>query len=318
MTNGTPYYLYYPTYLNTGAGPNANAFTWNGPFKAGGVSVYVNTKQKTEPLETSGNSITFNRSGIWIFDDNTDHTTYAGYIWVNTSTVYTIESISDFNYESSGSVTVTVNIGTDTGCMIDIIRPDNSTLYHKWRATGISNAIGIEEANFSAAGDYTVRAYRDLDLQDDMYLYADAGPYNSTYGSTIAATDYTYATMGPWDPPEKNATEITFTVTTGKPIITLTNTSIYWGYKARIDINVTDADGVGLDITPNPIVLKYGSKYIPFSAYITNLGLGNYSIEIPRFNEGLGWADLATGVGTGNVNGTWKVVFGYDSNGDLA
>jgi hypothetical protein len=317
MTNGTKYYLYYPTYLNTGAGPNANAFSWNGPFKVG-VNAYVDTKAKSELMEPSGTDITFNRSGIWIFDDDTDHTTYAGYIWVNTSTVYTIQSVSDFNYDSSGSLTVTVNTGSDTGCMIDIIGPDNSTVYHKWRATGITNAIGIEEANFSMAGDYTVKAYRDFDLQDDIYLYADEGgaSYSSTYGSTITATGYTYATIGPWDPPEKNATEITFTVSTGKPIITLTNTSLYWGYKAEIDINVTDADGVGLDITPNPIILKYGSKYVPFSGYITNLGDGNYTIQIPRFNEGIGWADLATGVGTGNVNGTWKVVFGYDVNGD--
>ena len=322
MTNGTNYYLYYPNYKNTGTGPNANTFTWAGPFNVG-VNAYVNTKTKSAPLNPTGTAITFNRSGMWIFDNDANHSTYAGYIWVNTSAVYSIQSVSDFSYGSGGSLTVTVNTGNDTGCMIAIMRPDNSTMYHKWRSTGVSDSIKIETANFTVAGDYTVKAYRDVDLQDSMYLYPDenGANYSKYYGSDFSGefpsvTGYTYATIGPWDPPEKNATEQTFTVTTGKPNILLTNsTGIYWGFEARIDINVTDNEGAGIDVT-DPIILKFGSKYVDFSTYITNLGLGNYTIEIPRFDDGDGWSDLATALGNNNVNGTWKVVFGYDSNDD--
>ncbi|VVB60457.1 putative ABC transporter ATP-binding protein [uncultured archaeon] len=94
-----------------------------------------------------------------------------------------------------------------------------------------------------------MRAYRDFDLQDDMYLYADAGPYNSTYGSTIILGTYTYATIGPWDPPEKNATEKTFTVTTkmnNPPVFgtpSPTNESIENALNPTWNILITDSEG---------------------------------------------------------------------------
>jgi hypothetical protein len=95
----------------------------------------------------------------------------------------------------------------------------------------------------------------------------------------------------------------------------LTNTTIFWGFEARIDINVTNATGAGLDYADS-IVLKYGSKYVPFSAYITNIGDGNYTLELGRFDEDTAWGDLATALGDDNVNGTWRIVFGYDANAD--
>jgi hypothetical protein len=315
-----PFYLYYPDYLNTGAGPNADTFSWMGPFKVGGVSASITTKEDNAALNPTGVSITFNRSGIWIFDSDSSHdpadpATYAGYIWVNTSTVYTIGSIADFKYGDEGSITVTVDTGDDTGCMIDVIRPDDTTVYHKWRATGVSDAIQIDQDNFTIAGDYKVAAYRDFD-GEDIYLYPDEGGagYNANYGQGITATNYDWADVGPWDPPEKNASEMTFTVLTGKPNIVLTNTTLYWGYEARIDVNVTDTDGAGID-HDYAVMLKFGSTYVNFSEYITNLGDGNYCITIPRFDAGNGWRDLAIAVGN-NVNGTWRVVFGYDRNGD--
>ena len=317
LWNGTgPYYLYYPTYRSTGTSGYATEFTWDGAYQVGGYQVRVNGKSNKEIVYTGGQSISFNRSGMWIFDSDTNHATYEGYIWVNTSTAYTISNIADFNYESSGSITITVNTGSDTGCMIAVVDPDNATVYHKWRANGISEAIDIDNVNFSIAGDYRVLAYRDFDAQNNIYYYNDEGGrfYNDTYGKgLVGVTGYNYTNIGPWDPPEKNATEITFTVSTGKPIITLTNTSIYWGFDAQIDINVTDSEGIGLNFTPNPIILKYGSKYVPFNNYTTNLGNGNYSIKLDRL--GAAWAALVAGVGK-NVNGTWKVVFGYDPNGD--
>jgi hypothetical protein len=336
-TGTGPFYLYFPTYTSGGTGGNANEFNWNGPYMVSGYPAQVTTAgEDSTPIYTGGASISFNRSGMWIFDSDSAHTgddptTYAGYIWVNTSTKYTIDSVASFDYGSEGSVTITVNTLNDTGCMIAIMGPDNSTIYHKWRTTGVSEAIGKD--NFTMAGDYTVKAYKDLDAQNSTYFYPDeyyipggvTENYSYWYGSDYTTNFpshplttgdiYDYAHMGPWDPPEKNATEITFTVDTGKPTIVLTNTSFYWGFEMRIDINVTDADGNGIDVA-NPIMLKFGSKYVDFSAYITNLGDGNYSLEIPRFDDGPGWTDLATALGNPQVNGTWRIVFGYDANGD--
>ncbi len=93
--------------------------------------------------------------------------------------------------------------------------------------------------------------------------------------------------MGPWDPPEKNADDVTFTVSTGEPIITLTNTTIYWGFNTRIDVNVTDGQGNGINVDKEAIDLKKANTIL-ISAYINNTGSGNYSIEIPR------WTDLTT------------------------
>jgi hypothetical protein len=125
--------------------------------------------------------------------------------------------------------------------------------------------------------------------------------------------------MGPWDPPEKNATEITFTVNTGEPTIALTNTTIYWGFNTRIDINVTDGEGNGINVDKEAIRLKKGQYYTDL-AYINNTGSGNYSIEIPRWVSGTtrGWYNLTLPwdkIGN-NTNGTWRVVFGYDDNVD--
>jgi hypothetical protein len=342
-------YLYYPIYRSGGTGGNANEFTWAGPFVVGISSAKLTriVGDKNLTLDTGGLPITFNRSGMWIFDNNAHHqgddnTTYAGYLWVNTSTKYSIESVSDINYGATGSVTITVNTANDTGCMIAIMAPDNSTVYHKWRATGVTEAIEIE-GNFTLAGDYTVKAYRDLDAQNSTYFYPDENNdnfsmyYGSDYSSTFPAHPatngdiYSYADMGPWDPPEKNATEITFTVNSGEPIITLTNTSIYWGFETRIDVNITDSQGNG--IMPyatagahQVIKLKKGSTYY-HDAIINNTHItegqreGNYSIYIPRWfaTQGRGWTNLTDWISSGgtvkgnSTNGTWKVVFGYDA-----
>jgi hypothetical protein len=314
LWSGTgPFYLYYPNYLNTGAGPYADTFSWMGPYVVGVKSVSVTTKANSATLDTGGSAITFNRSGIWIFDNNGNHDDgYAGYIWVNTSTVYSIDSIPDFSYDSTGSLTITVNTGDDTGCMIDIVKPNNTTLYHKWRATGVSDAIKIEPANFSIAGDYTVRAYRDFDGAS-IYLYQDelgTTSYNASYGEGITADNYTWSDLGPWDPPEKNATEQTFTVNTGKPNIVLTNTTVYWGFQTRIDVNVTNSEGNGLDVNKESIMLKHSNMWYDYEdVWINNTGNGNYSIEIPRLSQN--WTNIGP-----QANGTWKVYFINDTNKD--
>ncbi len=318
------YYLYYPIYTSSGAGPNADSFSWGGPYKVGGASVkVVSTQGNTDALDTSGTSISFNRSGMWIFDNNsahnaTDSTTYGGYIWVNSSTEYVISSVADVLYNSSGSKTITVDTGDDVGCMISIVAPDNTTVYHKWRATSTSEAIGIK-GNFSIVGDYRVLAYRDLDEQTSTYLYQDGETnyeaYNSSYGSGgsfPADATYNYANQGPFDPPEKNATEATFTVNTGEPNIVLTNDSnIDWGFALKMEVNVTDDDGAG--IPGGTVRLKNSTAYIANGTYskiwINDTLDGNYTIEIPRYAGGANdWAHIN--------NGTWRVVFSMDINSD--
>jgi len=228
-----PFYLYYPTYRSGGTGGNANEFTWDGPYQVAGFSVRVTGIGTSEIIDTGGAPISFNRSGMWIFDEDATHagndnTSYAGYLWVNTSTKYSIEDVPDFSYGSTGGITITVNTANDTGCMIAIMNPDNHTIYHKWRTTGMTEPIGKD--NFTSVGTYTVKAYRDFDAQNGTYYYPneyfDAGGitenYSQYYGSgysghfplhpSTTPEYYDYTDVGPWDSPEKNATTVTFTV----------------------------------------------------------------------------------------------------------
>jgi hypothetical protein len=351
-TGTGPWYLYYPTYT-CGSNGSAYKFTWNGPFNVDtGGSYYPvrvpNTVANSVALDIASVAagITFNRSGMWIFDTlGSTHygnvtSTYAGYLWVNTSTNYSIESVTDFAFGTSGYKTFTVNTGSDTYCMIDILAPDNTTLYHKWRpaTTGEMKISG----NFTQAGEYTIKAYTDKDTQNSTYFYPDekGQNYSYTYGSDYTTKfpngvltlgdRYSYANMGPWDPPERNATEMKFTVTTGEPIITITNSTVYWGDKVRIDINVTDGSGNGINVTSphSAIILKKGNMYYS-AVYINNTakapGLqrpGNYSLEINRFNTSNthnGWKNLTDwashAINGNNTNGTWRIVFGYDKAG---
>lgn len=321
--NGT-YYLYYPNYWSISPGTAQN-FSWDGPFEVNDYSVRVEATQAgvvnsdtLDELNTGGSSISFARAGMWIFSDD-GGITPAGYLWINTSTVYSISSITDITYGSDEEVSITVTEdGNNVPCVIAVLDPDNNTIYQAYS----QGTATLDQGYFEYAGEYTVRAYRDLDKYAVYYYYSDenGSAYDALYGSDYSgvfppATDYDYGTVGPWDPPEKNATEKTFNVKTAKPVITLTNTTLYWGFDARIDVNVTDDEGAGLDYD-NSIMLKYGSQYVNFSDYITNLGDGDYSIVIPRFDEGTGWSDLSAALGDPNVNGTWRVVFGYDANGD--
>lgn len=320
------YYLYYPNYWCVSPGIASN-FSWDGPYEVEGFFVQVTATQAgvlnsdtLNTLNTGGEAITFSRAGMWIFDDDGVYP-YAGYLWVNTSTELSVGSIPDIAYATDAEVEITVTeSGSTVPCIIAVLDPDNNTVYQQYT----QGTATLDSSYFEYAGDYTVRAYRDLDKYGVYYYYVDEddNAYDNRYGSDYSgafpigdAQGYNYSIVGPWDPPEKNASEKTFTVKTAKPIITLTNTTLYWGFDSRIDINVTNSTGVGLDF-PYPIMLKYGSHYVNFSTYVTNLGDGDYYISFPRWDEGTGWSDLAAGLGDNNVNGTWRVVFGYDDNGD--
>ena len=66
------YYLYYPTYrCSTGAGRPAVDFDWTGIFlNDQGDQVFIDaTGDDADVLDTNNRAITFNRSGMWIFDD---------------------------------------------------------------------------------------------------------------------------------------------------------------------------------------------------------------------------------------------------------
>ena len=369
------HYLWYPVYENlvTTGDRSASTFTWEGPYEVNGYPVRVTATGGTaDVLDTGGAAITFNRSGMYIFDDlvsthlGNDPSTYNGSIWVNTSTNYSISSIDDIRFNdtsASVSIAVTDYLGDGVPCTISVIAPDSTTAWHGYRTTG-AKTLGV--TNFTMAGIYTVQAYRDTDYDGStgIYTYPDGetnyeayntsnlsvagdfvatgkGPNFPTGGTNDPTTGgdvYNFSNLGPWDPPEYNATPVTFEVLPGVPTITLTNaTPVYWGFDVRIDINVTDYDGHGIYCGANfaeaqgKILLKKSSNYydnvsdypatgsppgpngdagIWFNTSYDHLGnyaIGDYYIELLR--GAAAWSVNIT-------NGTWYVVYQHDTNGD--
>jgi hypothetical protein len=333
MSAGGPYYLYKPIY-NCSSTRNADSLDWEMVMNSAEnpVSLTVTTPGDLMYLTTSGTTINFDKAGMWVFAtsdaiNGSDASTFEDYIWVNTSTEYTITVPSDFYYNTTTSKTITVDTGTDTGCMVAIVAPDNSTVYHDYSATGTYTFGPI--GNITMAGIHKVLAYKDLDYDptgsspNRQYLYDDEDgyPYNGSYGSNFSGAGtfpitstqgyYDYDVAGPWDPPEKNATIKTFEVLPGQPTITLVNaTPVYWGYQLRMEINVTDYEGNGIE--GGTVKIRRGST----GAYLGNLsyaGLyineteaGNYTLEMARGHAV--WNNL--------VNGSWYVCFEKDINSD--
>jgi len=336
------YYLYYPIYREDTFG-SADQFTWSTvPYKVGdpAYSVQVDaTPADDDPLDTGGNAITFNCSGMWIFDDDATHdgndsTSYEGFIWVNTSAgEYSIDVTDEIYYNGTSDLEIEVtkiSTGAAVGCVISVLDPDGKTVYHQYHSGG---AVDLESSTFEKAGEYTVHAYRDMDgNQPQTYFYPDGETdyeaYTTSYGSGASFPigpddDYNYSIVGPFDPPEYNATHATFEVDTGVPVITATNvTPVYWGRAVKIEVNVTDYDGIG--ISDGTLRIRKGStspvyynlNETPGDDAGNNLTTvtvheednpGDYTIEIPKADplSATNWTTL--------VNGTkWYLVFSYD------
>jgi hypothetical protein len=326
-TGGSPYgtntyRLFYPVYQNYSN--NAFAMSWQ-TFYVGGGPVEVDQIKNSTTLDTSGAAITFNRSGLWILDNNAVHTSddptsYAGYIWVNTSTDYSINGVSDIYYGQTGSLTISVDTKGDVGCMVAIVDPSNQTIYNSWRSTGQTLPLDYIDY-FTTVGTYVIKAYRDLDTSVS-YRYQDQNGenYSAAYGS-IGAPDfpanYSYSAVGPWNPPEKNATQVKMKVKTAAKApylnIKLSNTSFYWGYPIHIDVNVTNSTGAGLTGT---VTCKKGHLYVTDADgafdISAGVGVGNYTITMPwRGDNPTPWNNLQTVCSAAHVsvNGSWDVSF---------
>jgi len=319
----TTYYLFKPLYNCTTASA-AEQFEWdsNPVTKASGpVVTFTTDADPTNDIVNLG-KIKLDRAGIWVIDEDDDNrsgadrSTFGDFFWVNSSLAYTIESINDLTYGATGSKTITVSEGDSAAtCYIDLLNPEGDVVIHEWTETPGSMTFEID-GNITMAGEYTVRAYRDFDLYKIMYQYGDEGTdrgYDETYGQGMTVTGYDYNVIGPWDPPEKNATYKKFDAKTAKPNMVLTNTTVYWGYATNIDVNVTEPDGTGIIDLLNYISLRApdGNYYTSgdFSEIaFTDNGLGNYTIEFPQWQSGSEWNMI--------TNGTWYIVVGYDENSD--
>ncbi len=260
MTASTTYFLYKPAYNCSATGYRyATQLEWFEQVLRTDTSTAVTLTVGAAPgiVQLSG-PITLDRAGMWVFDDSDpstidgeDQLTFDAFLWVNTSEGIDISTMGDFDFGTNTSKTITVTQSgetPDTPVNIDLIAPDGSTIFHRYEADGIYSFDTY--LNITMAGNYTVRAYADLDeYSSAAYLYNDEGidqGYSGGYGtgfSPITAGDnWNYSICGPWDPPEINATELVFRVRPGEPMTSISagNDTMYWNFSGEVNISIKD------------------------------------------------------------------------------
>jgi|GEM_PF-1620877 len=333
-TAATSYYLFYPVYK--GGDQTAFNLTW-ALYAPEGVPI---PKITTGTSDNTFESVTLNRSGLWIIDDSTgippvtdanmstitkQYMTTPGWFWVNSSPTITVESDTDtLTYGENKKITIT----TSVAAVVDVRAfSNNQTVFAQNEYTGSDKEFSFWTNNtMTHKGKYEVYAYKDDDLTVQYWDVKAPKYYDNNYGNgtiTYAGVGpYDYALCGPYDPPEyTQVAKDTITVSTGKPTITLSNASsnIYWGFEARVDINVTNpATGKGLTGGISKILIKnvegdyIGTTHPSSNAsfMITEIGNGNYSFNISR--GAAFWKTLYTTY----CNGTWRVFYSYDADAD--
>lgn len=325
LTPNTDYKLYKPVYASGNASEPVQ-FYWeaNAVRNSQSLEVIFNSSGSTA---TSNVKFALDRAGMWVLDTDSTHdgsnasnfaSTVPGWIWVNSSRDYTITDIDDFKFGSASQKTITVTApSADNYIWVDLLNKDTgspvSGFHYNVDVTSGTGTLTFNVDgslhNISAAGNYTVRAYKDIDA-----LWTYTFPYY-TYGygthNYTSVTGYAYDVVGPWDPPEKNATDVDFAVTIGEPTITATNiTSVYWGYALKIEVNVTASNGTGITGGNISLANSSGTQTLwdmnPADLWINETTNGNYTIEIPRYVAGTGsvWETLG--------NFSWYIVFSKD------
>lgn len=346
----SPYNLSWFNYTGVGSGSFAPRINGgNGPRDW----VFGNNVEKDVRLNHSGLWVIANDdSNINCSTTDSIIQTVAAWFWVNaSSTIETTisEDAWEFGDTDTFDLSVTlpdaitdarISISNETGYMLQ--GPGTFWLWNRvWTDVNsqLGGVISKNASTFANAGHWYVNTFYDVDgavtpadrdgegLQAAYYTPVDYMKWfnASTYGSTGArwtaiSDDYTYATCGPWDPPEYNDTVKIITVSAGKPVVSLKNTSnIYWGYDLVIEINATDKESPGQGLTGCNISLRnqagtstiFDGDY--FDIFINESSNGNYTITIPRYSStagvnGVNWTALS--------NASWYIAISKDINHD--
>jgi hypothetical protein len=272
------------------------------------------------------------------------------WFWVNGSEDLTIggssaDTITDFTFGSTGTFDMYIK-DDDTDdyfyAMTQIIadHPDSSGRRGYWAENqpatsggddGWMRGIVQNHTYFTSAGHYTAIAYWDIDGNGEdgtqNFYRNDSGIadyyryWNTSYGNYSAFRQqgphavYRYEILGPWDPPEREATPVGFTVDPGTPSATVYNSTQYWNSTDQsvsdtvvntskmISVKLVNYYGDGIDINSNQWSVKiYNSSNRPSSR--TALPIGGVI--------GTGATGTGVGVWRGRINNTFADP-GYDN-----
>jgi len=311
LTNGETYYLYRPFYKRTGSpGSYTYEVQWKTISVGGAPLNIVSDGSSTKTIS----SLTLDYAGIWLLEQDNDPSDYpdADYavFWVNNSSPYTIDISNDEVYFGNNeTITITVTEeGSTAPTWIDI-RDDDGNLannWHSWESDGTLTVVA-DWTNFTAAGNYTVNAYYDIDTTQIGY---GTDGYSAEYGYTAptivgggSVTNYS-AYYGPWDPYEKNATSATIRVRTGEPMTTVQtgNDTMYWGFDGEVNITIKGYDGENLTgSNANLNVKAYNENEVEVTSNLTidttNIASGYIHISDDTWGK--------DGTYSYGENGTW-------------
>ena len=327
------YYLYKPVYRRTGSVPASYAYElqWEIVTNAGGGAVYITSDQTNTKTFSS---ISLDRAGMWVIDDddpadanNSGADSDYAYFWVNNTSPYSIDvSNAEIFYANNESITITVTEdGSTVPTWIDIRDDEDTLIIHSWEPDGTLSLVG-DWTNFSAAGNYTVDAYYDID--ETQIGYGSDG-YSAAYGYTepsdlVNTTTNYSAYCGPWDPYEKNATSETILVNTGVPDATVQsgNDTMYWGFDGEVNITIKGYDGENLsgsnswltvDVYNDDDQLVGSSAGTPtYIGTVDNTTISSGYITISDDDWGI---DSKT-AGLNSDNGTWYAYIYKNINSD--
>lgn len=345
LQSSKTYRIYKPVYNCTDAS-NAYLFEWyDTPVR----DKYNQVVEFTPAADANSQNIvdlgwiTLDRAGIWIIDDtdNPDHdgndsSTFDGFFWVNASTDYSIDVVDNFDYGTNTTKTIYVrdSSGELVSCYIDIVDPDGETILHKYHPSSGGVSFGTY-GNITQAGNYTIRAYVDVDCcfcPNYFYEYKDERTggstgvytgYSPTYGSNFSSTlnssllsrgdHWNYSICGPWDPPEINATDVTFRVRPGTPQLSIptANKTMYWNFTGEVNVSIKDTSGDNLSKTSYHVEVYRSDTNV--TANLTIDQFNGYCHISPK--SGQGWGNDRNGTVYGE-NGTWTIYIWSDLNGD--
>ena len=307
LDNDTEYYILKPIYDFSGS----NSLTWE-QVMAGGSPVTI-----TKDTAHTSSDIILDVCGIWLIVNSTmyDNGTMpngnnfdqlGSHFWVNSSQQYNIELDNNkLNYNVEKEITITVTNISDqsaVSCWIDLIRKsDNSKVFHRYENDGVYT---FNTEILSWAGEYFVRAYRDIDDQVEHGYTKGQGFYDINYGSTMFATNYNYSNCGPWDPPEYDATKKTIKVESAETTTTLSTDVVYWGFPEDLRIDF-DENVTGFDVK------VFNGMDEDITSYFSSITQGNWYVNIYHDS----WGVNDTGVVFGG-NRTWYVILSKDIDMD--
>ncbi len=349
------YYLYKPEYNGTSDFATSKyAIRW--------ARVESNSEgafAKVDPTsDYSFEGVLLDRAGLWIINASTENyiypdlstfekrnSTIAGWFWVNTSSTYDLDvSDTTFPYNSTGEIDLTVT--DDDGAvaaLVDVRRNDNGSsiaVSNKYTAGDGIYSYTKNKTRFWSVGNYTAYAYMDVDTWDGYVSYYgqknmdnnEMKSYNKTYGADAAltgkdawlnaVTQYNWTVLGPWDPPELNASNVDITVETAEPYTSVTNDTMYWGFDGEVNITLKEtSDVLGSFDSSNTVVYVYDDDGVNVTSHLMYSSSGSGQIDISNVDKGyihINMTEWGKNISTGSFadNGTWYAYIYVDMNDD--